>query len=38
MSAFERKPIPKSLRFEVFKRDAFTCQCEMYDWIMGANQ
>lgn len=22
----ERKPIPKKLRFEVFKRDAFTCQ------------
>ena len=22
----ERKPIPKKLRFEVFKRDRFTCQ------------
>lgn len=22
----ERKPIPKKIRFEVFKRDAFTCQ------------
>lgn len=24
--SFERKPIPKSTRFEVFKRDSFTCQ------------